>query len=111
MNAPGKRRRWLEWFGLIFIAIIAMNLVWAAFVNFADEKDLSPGNTVEERTNFCGSVVYEKTGSNSSSSFCVEKVEDGHWRQLDMRFDPQLCPNDNRGMQKRECYVIKSKAE
>ncbi|MGB5630778.1 MAG: hypothetical protein WBM45_12875 [Woeseiaceae bacterium] len=111
MNAPGKRRRWLEWFGLIFIAIIAMNLVWAAFVYFYDYKDPSLRNTVEERMDFCGAVVYEKTGSNSSSSFCVEKDEDGRWRRLDMRLDPKLCPNDNRALQKRECYVIKSQEE
>ena len=60
---------------------------------------------------FCGAVVYEQTGSNSSSSFCVEKDEDGHWRRLDMHFDPELCPNNNRAMQKRECYVIKSQEE
>ncbi len=54
----------------------------------------------------CGAVLYEKTGSYSSSSFCVEKDEDGHWRRVNMRFDPSLCPNVEYGIQKRECYVI-----
>jgi len=88
-----------------------MNLVWAAFVHFSDYEDRSLRNSVEERMEFCGAVVYEKTSSNSSSSFCVEKTEDGHWRRVEMRFDQSLCPNDDHGMQKRECYVTKPQKE
>ena len=107
MNAPGKRRRWLEWLGLIFIAIIAMNLVWAAFVYLSDYEEPSFRHSFEERLEFCGAVLYEKTGSYSNSSYCVEKDKDGSWRKIDMRLDTSLCPNDDHALQKRECYVIK----
>ena len=111
MNAPGKRRRWLEWFGLIFIALLIANLMWIAFVYLSDYEDSSLRNTVEKRMEFCGAVVYEKTGSNSNTSRCVEKDEEGHWREVEMRFDSSLCPNDVYGMDKRECYMIEPQKE
>lgn len=85
-----------------------MNLVWAAFVYFSDYEDPSSWHSLEARLEFCGAVLYEKTGNNTSRNFCVEMKENGYWRQVDMLFDPSLCPDDDNGYEKRECYATKS---